>query len=243
MAKTLRPAIAMIELIFAIVVMGIAMLALPLMVNTATKSSQVAFNQESIAIIASHANALMSYAWDEQNTISQVAQAGNLNVLIAPSSDNELDTNRTTLNGMRTLGAATASTPNLFGKFKDVVPGGTTAPERIEDDVDDFDGQTRTLEIALSGSQNSYEGDIMDTNISMYTNVSYANDQANYAACSTANGCAYSNPFSNATNNITNIKLITTQLTSTNVTDKKIILKSFVCNIGFAAPFVSAGVF
>jgi len=44
-----RKAIAMIELIFAIVVMGIVMLSAPMLVNKATQSSYVALQQESIA--------------------------------------------------------------------------------------------------------------------------------------------------------------------------------------------------
>ena len=63
--KIMRPAIAMIELIFAIVIMGIILMSAPMLISTATKSGYVAIQQEAINEAASQINMIMGYHWDE----------------------------------------------------------------------------------------------------------------------------------------------------------------------------------
>jgi hypothetical protein len=65
---TLRPAIAMVELIFAIVIMGIVLMSAPMLISTASKSGYVAIQQEAINEAASQVNMIMGYHWDENNT-------------------------------------------------------------------------------------------------------------------------------------------------------------------------------
>ena len=237
----------MVELIFAIVVMGIAMLSLPLMVNTATQSSRVAFGQESIAILSAHTNAIMSYSWDENNTVS----AGTLidGMLRVSNGNVGIDANRTNtaIGQLRTFKGNIAFGSGTFGKDKDVQPN-TLAPEAKEDDVDDFDAQKTTLTLSLSGTQVANKGEYMDTTVSIDTNVSYGSDDpfsSTYAACATGSGCDFSQPFTRNKTGTTNVKRIVTRLTSSNVnlSDKNIVLKSFVCNIGYAKPNDGEGTF
>lgn len=240
---TLRPAIAMIELIFALVVMGIAMLSVPLMLDTASKSSAVAFQQESIAIIASHTNTLMTYAWDEQNTQTNFPN----DILSVINGDNELDGNTTLSekpNKQRGLNVATfASIPTSFGENKDPEAGVIIHPEALSDDVDDFHNTEANLTIAKAGTQFTTSGDYMDIKIKMDTAINYLNDaSANYEKCNgiaNSGNCAFSknsNQLKAAVAGTTNIKLITTTLTSSNVTDKQIVLRAFMCNIGATNP-------
>ncbi len=65
--KILRPAIAMVELIFAIVIIGIALLSAPMLISTAAKSGYVAMQQEGINEAATKVNMIMGYHWDENN--------------------------------------------------------------------------------------------------------------------------------------------------------------------------------
>ena len=65
--KTLRPAIAMIELIFALVIMAIVLMSAPMLISTATKSGYVAIQQEAINAAASQVNMIMGYHWDENS--------------------------------------------------------------------------------------------------------------------------------------------------------------------------------
>ena len=237
----LRPAIAMIELIFAIVVMGIAMLSVPLMLDTASKSSNVAFQQESIAIIASHTNSMMTYAWDEQNTQDYSPKS----ILNVSQGDAELDANRSMplVNRKLKIGA-NATNNSTFGEGIELdIIAGVPSTETLNDDIDDFDGSDTNLTIAQEGKQISTLGDYLDISIKMDTDVTYLDDTAGtYEKC---NGIAKSGNCSFSKNNsewtavtagTTNIKLITTTLTSSNVAGKQIILRSFMCNIGAAQP-------
>jgi hypothetical protein len=227
-----RKGIAMIELIFAIVVMGIAMLSAPMMLTTATKSSQVTFQQESIAVAATHINALLTYAWDEQNT--DAAFASTLNILSTDSATTALDRN-TTL----------PSIPMLRRKSSLLTSAsvlGNDTNETLRDDIDDFNGYNNSLTLTSYGAGSvTGENEYMDININIQTTVDYGPDRSsagasNFNTCSN-NGCTFSNPFTTTPiGTTTNVKRITTTLTSNNVADKQITLKAFVCNIGIARP-------
>jgi hypothetical protein len=239
--STLRPAIAMIELIFAIVVMGIALLSVPLMIDTANKSNSIAFQQESIAIIASQANSMMTYAWDERNTQTYSPNR----ILRVSKGDIELDGNTTVVSEKRTLkNDENATKPGFFGeKIDPEIIGSVIHTESIPDDIDDFHGVDTNLTIAKAGDQISTKGDYLDISIKIHTNVTYLDDTtAHYEKCNgviNSGNCAFSkksNEWNAVTTGSTNIKLITTTLTSTNVLDKQIILRSFMCNIGAAQP-------
>ena len=55
-----RKAIAMIELIFAIVVIAIVLMSAPTLINQSIKSSFVGFQQESINTVATHLNLILT---------------------------------------------------------------------------------------------------------------------------------------------------------------------------------------
>ncbi len=240
--KHLRPASAMIELIFALVVMSIAILSAPMMLESANKSNNVAFEQESIAIIASHASSMLTYAWDEQNT--QTHPAPN-SILAVVTGDKELDGNNTHI-GLRQTNLSNATVTGTFGMNKEnEVTGGVTHFEALPDDVDDFHAVEANLSIAKAGDQKSTQGDFMDLSVRMRSSVTYLDDTANYIACGSPDGCAFSKPTEAswaAMPGSTNIKLITTTLTSSNVEGKRITLRAFMCNIGAAQPNTRAGI-
>ena len=57
----------MIELIFAIVIMGIVFLSVPMVTMVAAKSGYVAIQQEAIGMASSHLNMVMNFHWDNNN--------------------------------------------------------------------------------------------------------------------------------------------------------------------------------
>ena len=59
--KRLRPAIAMIELIFALVIMGIALMSAPMLITVSTQSIEVSLQQESLNEASSRVNMLLTY--------------------------------------------------------------------------------------------------------------------------------------------------------------------------------------
>ena len=233
LSKSWRPAIAMIELIFAIVVMGIVMMSAPMLLNQARTSTYVGLQQESIAAIASQTGMIFTYHWDEEDTnISKGSP-----ILRVTNGDPELDEVipvGTAGTGLR-IGMPNSSSRNfrinIGGRLDATVGLGTDANESSIDDfddIDDFNGEVVTL-TAVGGSPNN-TGDYVDRNILMTATVSYRNDIQNY----TQQNITYTMPPATAAAT-TNIKYFTLNLiTTTTATelDKNITLQAFSCNIG-----------
>ena len=223
-SKTLRPAIAMIELIFAIVIMGIVMMSAPLLISTATKSTYVSLLQEGINEAASRVNMIMGYSWDENNTQDSYI----FPILHVSSGDAALDVNGNTarrigtpMTSQRTFILSDANSSNLNASTLGNDGGDT-------DDIDDFIGDTSLTQIEAATVDY-----VEKTTVNINTAVTYVSD-------SVTGGYSQSTitytPFT-ATAGTTNIKSITVTLTSTDtanadVLKKEIILRAFSCNIG-----------
>ena len=231
--------IAMIELIFAIVVIGITLLSAPLLLSQSVKSNLVAFEQESIAIAAAHANTMMSYAWDEQNTDTSDFEG---NILHVSNGDSQLDANATL------RGSTSPKTPAEQRKRRFSIAASMASvnlvnenPANLANDVDDFNGVASSLRL-FSTSNKSNEGEYIDINISIATTVNYVQDAAKYYNAKTF---TFRTPSTTQAAS-SNIKLITTTLTSnstsTDLNSKKIVLRSFMCNIGAASPLKRSGI-
>ncbi len=63
-----RSAFSMIELIFAIVIIGVAVLSLPMMSQVTSKGIENNLAQETIFAASAELNQVMSYYWDERST-------------------------------------------------------------------------------------------------------------------------------------------------------------------------------
>jgi len=109
--------------------------------------------------------------------------------------------------------------------------GSDSDDNNTPDDVDDYNGNTYTLITHSGQDANVSEGEYKDTLIDINTKVAYVND--NYIIDSnTSTGTNIKYYPTTEVNQTTNVKLITVTLTSNNDPTKKIILKSFSCNIG-----------
>lgn len=220
--KALRPAIAMIELIFAIVIMGIVMMSAPMLISTATQSTYVALQQEGINEAASRVNMIMGYAWDENNTgdmyippilhVSSGAASLNVNGNTARRIGTPMTSQRTFI-----LSDANSSDLNASALRSD---GGDT------DDIDDFIG-----DISLTLIEAATVDYTETTTVNINTAVAYVSD-------SVTGGYSQSTitytPFG-AGSATTNVKSITVTLTSTTNLDeleKTIVLRAFSSNIG-----------
>lgn len=231
--KTLRPAIAMIELIFALVIMGIVMMTAPILISTAAKSAYVAIQQESINEAASRINMIMGYHWDE-NSADEIV----LDRILQTTASLVTDLAEATyIDGNRT-GRRRGTPIESYRGF--VKPDGsraiaTTAAnlgnDGLENDVDDFKG---TIGLTLAGTGTST--DYLEQNVTIVTDIAYitdATDATNYNAANTIN---FNANFTQTLGTETSIKRISTILTSDAASpdelDKKIILHAFSCNIG-----------
>jgi len=239
--QPLRPAIAMIELIFALVVMAIALLSAPRLIYTASESGIMSIQQEAINEAATKVNMIMSYPWDESNTDS---------AFLAPILYTNGDSN---LNEFNSSGRR-AGTPLLSSRsfirtdgqtFNASTALGFDAGEATGADIDDMDDfadatiATSTLEF-IEADDNDVDYIEDNRTIQINTIISYMNDTptgGTYSDPGADGKLIYSPSFSAAApGGTTNVKKIvvtlTSSSTSTSLNTKSIVLKAFTCNIG-----------
>ncbi len=227
----MRKAIALIELLFAMVIIAITLLAVPNLLSKTSKSANSAIDQEAISNASSYLDLILSSYWDENATeaklknpilkvqkedsaLSEYNSSGRrVGIPKTSSRKFSLESNGTRYN---------ATSPNFFGlDFNDSEP----------DDIDDFNGRTVTL-TKTSEATTVADGDYKDKSISIATSINYIDDNSTPSGYS-SHTLSFSNPFTSiSTTQSTNIKAITLTLTSTNDSSKKIVLKAFSCNIG-----------
>ena len=220
-----RPAIAMIELIFAIVIMGITLLSAPMLITQSAKSNVVVLQQESIAMIGAHTNALMTFFWDDANVLSRET------ILTTTNGDSRLDGNN---------GRLLSQSRGSVAPFHATSIGQEST--NSNNDVDDFTANPVSL-VLQDGLGGASDSDYIDKKIIITTAMVYANDRTpNYGSAS----LYFPNPFNGSSSGTSNIKLITTVLKTDEtgaeeLANKEITLKAFMCNIGGATLQVRAG--
>lgn len=207
----------MIELIFAIVVMGIALMSAPTLVSVATRSSWIALQQEGINEAASRMSMILTYDWDENDTMTTCIAP----VLHVNNGDSELEEAANN----RRIGVPSKTDSHTF-----VCNGKEYNASKITvdglNDIDDFIGDVSLQLINVGTGGVDY---IEKTTVNMHTNVAYIGDTANYDATIVTYA-----PAATVTGT-SNIKHITVTLTSTSgesELNKSIVLKAFSCNVG-----------
>jgi len=232
MHKTLwRPAIAMIELIFAIVIIAIVLLSAPQLVSTSTKSGYVAIQQEAINEAATRLNLILGFSWDENNTNETY-----LPPVLGVSSTGDSSLNEVGSTGKR-AGTPTQSYRSFFRSDGAEFNASAIASDGGDlDDMDDFNNVTGLISIENSDS------DYIETNtVRITTNVSYGSDTLTGGVGDTYTDpggdkeIVYSPDFSSAVTPTTNIKFISVRLESNGTSsemDKNITLHAFSANIG-----------
>ena len=227
MRTNMRNAIAMVELIFAIVIMGIVMMSAPMLISQASQSSLQVVVQEAIAADASELGMILTRDWDESGTDETIENP----ILDVTNGDSELEMTLfpdgnssgrragTPIGSTRTSFSSTGTELNatLDSDFIDI---------NTNNDIDDFDGRSTPL----TGTRYVL-GDLADVNITINTTVKYISDSPT-AGTYNSELLTFNNPFNNNVTGITtNIKSITSQVSSTNL-DTAIKLQAFSCNIG-----------
>lgn len=234
MTKTqvIRPAIAMIELIFAIVIMAIILMSAPRLISTAAKSGYVAIQQESINEAASRINMIMGYHWDENDANETILDP------ILQTASPVTDLSEATYVDGNGTGRRTGTPKESYRSFvrPDNSRGSATAAgalgnDGLENDMDDFIG-TQGLTLVGTGTEANY----IEKNVTMVTDVAYITDATDATTYNAANTINFDANFTQTSATTTNIKRITTTLTSgagsPDELNKTIILHAFSCNIG-----------
>lgn len=235
MRKRMRRAIAMIELIFAIVILGIVMMSAPMLIATATQSSYVALQQEAIASAASELGMILTHHWDEGNTDYNRTAS----ILVSDNGDSDLNeavvgaiptgrragTPDSSSRRFRTLGGTISATPSA-----NLGPDGGD-----RDDIDDFKTAAKTA-MKEEESTSTLIGDVVDTGITIEVNVNYLADTPGGSTYrGTGSTLTYHNPFSSNIATDSNIKKVQVRLRSNSPEEelqKDILLNAFSCNIG-----------
>jgi len=214
----LKKAFSLIEVVFAIIIISISLMSVPMLLKEAGKSDEHSIIQESILAASTKMGNILSYPWDDSSydTTNNV-----LRVLdVSPSGDSELARDGASVNQNYRKGHIVADKRRRF--FDSIAnPGGVFPNNGTTDNVSAFDGATAT--IAASGAY-----DYKDSGITMSSKVFYISDSANYSSQDitfTLNNTSLANS--------TNIKMIELNTTSP-VLGKSFILRTFVCNIGQA---------
>lgn len=212
-----RKGIAMIELIFAIVVIGISLLSIPNLLYTAAESGYTSMQQEAIAAAASDMSLVLTNRWDETNTDPRLPAI----ILTTDSTTTGLTQSTKTNLKSRTYFSSTGGTMSASdaSTFQNPDTG-----DIGQDDIDDI------LSITAGHVEDGTQ-DLIDT-ISLSTTVSYLNDSVSWSTATTA----YDEPFiAAAPGGTSNVKGIVMTLISGGTTpelQKTIKLKAFSCNIG-----------
>jgi hypothetical protein len=212
-----RPAIAMIELIFAIVIMGIVLMSAPMLISTAVQSTSVALQQEGINEATSRINMILTYPWD-QNDINDSCIPP---VLHVTAGDSELDE---VANTGRRVGVPLGTNSHTFRCGDKKFNASTIATDGL-DDMDDFAGTTSLVEESSGSGGVDY---IERTTINIATIISYSSDSASYNSSS----ISYVPGTGSSTTNIKKINVTLTSTSGISELNKTITLNAFSCNIG-----------
>lgn len=218
---TFKRGVAMIELIFAIVVIGLVLTTTPMLIQQSINSSYVAIQQESIAATGSHMGLLLTKHWDELDANNSAGVAPIMHVNRDPFHNAGL----TNVMGRATDISGTLYPPTAIGLDADET-------QQDFDDVDDANG----MSFSLVQLQTSNVGDYLDQNITIATSVRFAEDQPLTGNVFVSNTPDLGNRlFSTNPGADTNIKLIEVTLTTNSDVDelnKSITMRAFSCNVG-----------
>jgi len=248
--KGFRRGVAMIELIFALVIIAIVLLSSPMLINQSMSSSFVALQQEAIAAAASQVSILLSKQWDEANTntVAPIISLNTPNPSPFNNSFNGLGTN--VVARVATDGGGNRVSCSRIGKDGNETEANASLSY---DDIDDYDGFNMSVSVFINNSgitesTSAATGDYVDVNLSISNSITFADDApnnniiwvVNSSGVIEAGNTIFSNQNIRSGGGTTEsqIKFIKVNLTSTNPSatsselSKSITLNAFSCNLG-----------
>ena len=217
----------MIELIFAIVIMGFVMLSMPMLMMQIKQSSKLSSQQESIAMISSKMNLIMTQQWDDiQTRLSNQSFVVETNGVAGLSNGGPgtMRGARITFQNTRVFTNPTIQASALLEIENDA----GKEPGFLMDDIDDFNNFTTTLN--LQDATPNLNTDYIDQKAVIKTNVNYVSYGNSFTGLNLAPLLV------GPSGGTSNIKEILGELTTTNTSelssDTKISLRAFSVNIG-----------
>lgn len=230
----MRRAVSMLELVIAIVVMGIVAASVPMVLSQTNDNMAYTVKQEAIMAAKTRMGDIMTYDWDDRSYDTN----NSMSFILATNSPNARlnDRNGTVSiggvigSGRRRVSPIGASATALANLGLDAGEANAT-----RDDIDDFNGANVAVANSELLDQDADNLDYMlDNDMSIETTVTYANDNANY------NQQTITFTFNPAAaGNSRNLKVISetiTGLSDSQGNASNIVLRSFVANVGQNKP-------
>jgi hypothetical protein len=216
----MRKASSMIELVFAIVIMGIAVSALPMVLLQSQNNNALALQQEVILATKTKLGYLLSYEWDVNSYDTNASVSRVLDTNASTSADSAFYTITT-----RRIGHVAADKRR---RLRDdmrapTIVGSANWGNAALGDIDDFDGRSETTTVVSADMDYIF-------NLELNSTVNYISDSPSSGNYNNQDVNFTFNASSTPANQ-TNIKMITvrTNDTSHNV---NIVLRAFASNIG-----------
>jgi len=198
-----KSSFTLIELIFAIIIVGIVITSIPMLLTNLSKSQEVTQKERSFFNAFALLNLIQTQEWDENNTVDD----NYYKVLTSENGDSELKCLRLGVMELNNSSGANCATDDNQTSIIGPDAGETSVEDY--DDIDDFDGYSTTVD---------------DFNISV--KVNYMDDSADY---SQKNINFISD---NLVNHDSNIKFVELNITNKDTHKEIAVLKYFTSNIG-----------
>ena len=216
----MRKAASMLELIIAIVVMGIAVMTLPILLLKTQSNNAYALQQEIILAARTKMGDTLTYRWDQNSLVNYKI------FVLMTNGDSDLNVSS---DGIRRVGHVRG---NKRRKFSSDLNSSTAVanlgPDPLGsnnlDDIDDFNGKTAVLVIPAQTTTLDYH--FKDFNLT--TTVVYISDTASYNNQNLT--FTFDGNESTHANHTTSIKRLTLSVKGSNNTP--FIIRSYSCNIG-----------
>ena len=219
----MRKAASMLELVIAIVVMGIAVMSLPLILTQSQNANAVALQQEVILATKTKLGYILSYEWDANSYDANASVSRVLDTNSSITSANAaFDANSTT---HRTGHVIADNRRRLRDNMaRPTIAGSANWGNVALADIDDFDGKSENTTVVAADMDYLF-------NLELNSTVKYISDAP--SAGSTYNSQDMNFSFDAGTNpaNQTNIKMITVRTTDTSH-NVNVVLRAFASNIG-----------
>ena len=215
----MKGALTLIELIVAIVIIAIAVLAIPGVFMQGTNTLQGSALIEPVFYLDRTMGAILTYRWDENSMVGEENKTHILDV--SNLADGEL--NRTSPSSITRIGNFNIDDRrNYFTSitYASYPVGADTSENSFAnfDDIDDFNGSKMQIR--------KQSGEFM-SDFDIYTKVFYIDDHADYNV-SELNVTISTTPITHSSN----IKMIELRVTRPNSTKTIAIFRGLSCNIG-----------
>lgn len=216
---------SLIEVVFAIVIISISLMSVPMLLKETAKSNEYSIMQEAILATSTKMGNIISYPWDK-NSYDSTNKI--LRTLDVSNGDSELDRKPGVNDDNLRVGHIYADKRRRFFdvlKYPSGVYPDITVILSNKRSINDFHRET-----SIIGGSGGF--DYKDSGMSMTSFISYIDDAANYSSTivTAKINSSTSNPI---TSNVrsTNIKMVQITTNMPNL-GQSIVLKSYLSNIG-----------